>query len=389
MKSQILRVVLGMALTITSWTVVAQNYYVIVGAFTAETQASEFTTQLPHDYMDTAYFSERNQNLLHLYVLKTSSKELAISRTLQLQRQIESATPDNTGLIGNYESISLTNNLELGNVASRRKIELAGSNASDVAGSRGESPSGSSAAFATTNAPMKPKGKIFKFTISTTIGNALHGSVHHVDFERERDVATFTADAYMDILNPGRNGDPMAVVCGVFGYKQVEKYIDYADPAATEGVYQDEHGAWVIPYTLERLEKGDVSIMYNVTFHKDAVIMLPQSKKELDDLVTMMNENPYYEIKIHGHCNGKNKRKIIALGPTKNYFDVHGSLEINGSAKTLSCLRANAVRAYLIDQGIDERRLKTFAWGGTYSLVDRHNPHARLNDRVEIEIMKD
>src|SRR5690606_21091599 len=160
-------------------------------------------------------------------------------------------------------------------------------------------------------------------------------------------------------------------------------------PGTTEGAYQDEHGAWVIPYKLERLQKLDVSVMYKVSFFRDAVVMTRESKPEMDQLVSMMKLNPEYKIKVHAHCNGNNDRRIIALGTPKNYFDIKGSNEIPGSAKQLTSMRAEAVVSYLSENGINADRIKTYSWGGTNMLVGETSSSARLNDRIEIEILND
>jgi outer membrane protein OmpA-like peptidoglycan-associated protein len=229
---------------------------------------------------------------------------------------------------------------------------------------------------------------MFKFTITNPEGLEVPGKVHVVDFERERDLASYQTSAYTSVLNPGRDRD-VAVVCGIFGYKQSEKHLDYANPSKIEGSYRDVNGAWVIPYELERLEKGDVSVMYNVSFHKDADVMLPPSKADLNELVEMMNENPDYRITIHGHCNGKHERKISAMGSDHNYFEPKGTSQFFGSDKELAQLRADAVKNYLLEYGISEKRIKTYAWGGRYMLVDPYHRFAKLNDRIEIEITKD
>jgi outer membrane protein OmpA-like peptidoglycan-associated protein len=181
----------------------------------------------------------------------------------------------------------------------------------------------------------------------------------------------------------------MTVVCGIFGYREIIKLIDYSNPATTEGATQNENGAWVIPYSLERLKKGDASVMYHVSFFKHAVVMTKETKVEMDELVNMMQMNPGYEIKIHGHCNGNNNRRIIALGNPKNYFDIRGSDERPGSAKDLTELRAEAVQDYLIENGIDKGRMKTFSWAGNGMLVGETSSSSRLNDRIEIEITAD
>jgi outer membrane protein OmpA-like peptidoglycan-associated protein len=128
--------------------------------------------------------------------------------------------------------------------------------------------------------------------------------------------------------------------------------------------------------------------MYRVLFYKDAVIMTPASKPELDALVRMMEMNPDYKIKIHGHNNGNEKNiRIITLGSDKNYFGMARSLSKIGNAKELSRMRAETIKSYLIDNGIDQDRIDTYAWGGTAMLVAPGTAAAaRINNRIEIEI---
>ena len=55
----------------------------------------------------------------------------------------------------------------------------------------------------------------------------------------------------------------------------------------------------------------------------------------------------------------------------------------------LSNLRAEAIELYLIQNGINEKRIKTYAWGGNLKIVDEDSPYTKLNDRIEIEIRRD
>jgi outer membrane protein OmpA-like peptidoglycan-associated protein len=384
MKCRVLQAVLITALMgifLPTWA--QKNYYVVVGAFSTEENEKEFTAHLPTFNQDTAYAMRDQKNLIHLYVLKTGSEDMAIERSLELQKAIEDAKSESP-VPGNYESVSINNYNETNEITFKSESEPLAENVvtADASSSRDGSSRGSIAL-----APTKPKSQFFKFTIEDDNGESVPGKVHFVDFEREKDLATYTSSTYTDLINPGKN-EEMALVCGIFGYKQSEKYIDYSSPESIEGAYRDENGAWVIPYRLERLEKGDVSVMYNVGFHKDAVIMLPQSKTDLDELVNMMKENPNYEITIHGHCNGKNERRITTT-TSDDLFDVTSSKRIIGSAKMLSDLRAKAIRNYLIRAGIEAGRLKTYAWGGRYMLVKPDSNYASLNDRIEVEIRKD
>jgi outer membrane protein OmpA-like peptidoglycan-associated protein len=357
-----------------------KNYYVVVGAFSTEGNAKELTTHLPSTNADTAYAMAQDQeNMVHLYVLKTTDEQTAANKAMELQKGLEDV---NSGT--NYESVTVSNLLEQKSVTVKNAIGY-DPEAKDASASRA---SETEASTTSASAPASTMGKKFKFMITDPNGAELPGKVHVVDFEHERDLASYAASAYTSILNPGKDKD-IAVVCGIFGYKQSEKYLDYADPSMIEGAYRDETGAWVIPYELERLERGDVSVMYNVSFYKDADVMLLPSKADLDELVRMMNENPDYKITIHGHCNGKYDRKITAMGSNHNYFDVKGSSNIIGSDKQLADLRAKAIKQYLVEYGIDEKRIKTYAWGGRYMLVEPDHRFAKLNDRIEVEIIKD
>lgn len=375
MKWRVLRTAIA-AMTVCAFTAPAssQNYYLVVGAFaTPGDEVRAFTSYLPNESPDTSYTVNQDGNTLHLYVMKTSNREKAVTHSQRLQRSLE----DNGATSSSARSEFALNTKNLSpepTLAEPEVLTASASKSSDGVSSGG-------------GIPFKPKGKAFKFAVLKEDGQAFSAPIHQVDIERGRELGTFTPGTYVDVLRPVQN-QPMTLVCGVFGYKMVEKIVDYNNPWLTEGAYFDDAGAWVIPYRLEKLERGDVSVMYNVAFYKDAVVMLPSSQNELDILVNMMNENPEYAIRVHAHCNGKNSRKIIAYGDHHNYFDVTGAAEIKGSAKLLTNLRGEAIKSYLVANGIDEKRIKTFGWGGAEMLVDENHPNAKINDRIEIEILQ-
>lgn len=360
----------------------AQQYYVIVGAFAQESNAIKFAGYVRSLRYSATYELNKTKNYFYVYVLKTSERGVALAQVKELQQ--ESEFKDAwifTGLLGSGEAEVVPPV-----VVEEQKPEPA-EVVVDTTFARVQPEEPAVPETTTTEKPVK--GKLFKFVIQTTDGKPVHGAVHHVDFNRGRDIASYNADEYIDLPRPTGRNNPMSMVCGIFGYKEAVKLLNYDDPSAEEGVTKDEKGAWVVNYQLERLKKGDVSVMYHVSFYKDAVVMLPQSKPELDELVSMMKDNPNYRIKIHGHCNGSNSRRIIALGPSKNYFTVEGSDERNGTAKDLSKLRAEAVQQYLEDNGIPANRSDVFSWGALNMLVPETSASARLNDRIEIEIRQD
>lgn len=364
----------------------AQHYHVVIGAFAVESNARKFTGYAHNLRYDAEYKLNPVRNLFYVYILKTASRKEAYAQTVRLQNETEFKDAwTYYGILSNDPPVAEDKPKA---VKPTVKIQPEVQKPEEVKIEE-VVPQPVPEVIITEPEMPKPKGKFFKFVITTTDDRLIPGEVHHVDRVQGRDIATYKAGERVDIRKPS-DDKPMTVVCGIFGFKEVVKVIDYSDPSSTEGAAQGHDGEWIITYRLERMKKGDVSVMYNVSFYKDAVVMLPKSKNELDELVTMMQLNPKYKIKIHGHCNGNyNKRKIIALGKSKNYFDMKGSDEKNGTSKELSKLRAEAVQSYLNEHGIDKKRTELFAWGGTNMLVGEASASARLNDRIEIEIIED
>lgn len=376
------RIVLAfLLLAVVTGACAQQYYYVVIASYADEDHADKYMGYARSKQYDAQRMLNETNKLWYVYVLKTTNREDAILETKRLQQLTEFK---DTWLYGGTPNALPEDTEKKDEEIARALPEEKPATAPATA---------DSSATTTTDAldaeKIKVKGKLFKFRVQTTAGEPVDfAEVHDVDYRRGRDLATFKADKYVDILKPAKRGQ-MTVVCGIFGYKEVVRKIDYTDPAAAEGVSQDERGAWIIPFTLERMKKGDVSVMYHVSFYKDAVIMLPASKLELDELVSMMKSNPNYLIKIHGHSNGNNKRKIIDLGKAKNYFSVTGSYQHEGSSKELSRLRAEAVRRYLSENGVERDRSSIYAWGGLNMLVPENSTSAKLNDRIEIEILRD
>jgi len=387
-------------LTLSAVAAAAQSFYVVVGAFEDENNAQKFTGYVRSlRYSGSYEFNEPNK-LYYVYVLKTERHAEATERLRVVQA--EDAFKDAwifSGRMGTAPEPVVAHTDPVAEPVSLAATETVDEPEPETAttpvreeptvetetGYLVEVPYNVLAA----EPPEKVRGKLFRFLIKTVDEKVVQGEVHLVDFQRGRDIHVFRSGEYVDVASPSAANNPMPVVCGVFGYKEVIKLVDYRNPAATAGATQDPNGAWVIPYQLERMKKGDVSVMYHVSFYKDAVPMLPESKREMDELVNMMQDNPNYKIVIHGHCNGNHTRKIIALGSPKNYFSVSGSNEHTGTAKELSQLRAEAVQAYLEENGVDKNRSQVYAWGASNMLVPETGTSSKLNDRIEIEILQD
>jgi outer membrane protein OmpA-like peptidoglycan-associated protein len=77
------------------------------------------------------------------------------------------------------------------------------------------------------------------------------------------------------------------------------------------------------------------------------------------------------------------------MGDSKNYFSLTGTKEGFGSAKKLSLERAEVIRDYLVNEGIDSKRIEIKAWGGKQPIFDKLSTRAQENVRVEVEILED
>jgi outer membrane protein OmpA-like peptidoglycan-associated protein len=234
------------------------------------------------------------------------------------------------------------------------------------------------------------KGKSFVFKIFRAADRVpVEGEVDVIDVDKVRKMGTFKGNMPVRITPPtGTSGD-VSLTCEVFGYRKVQRTLDYSTPEG-EDIKIDDAGAVEVPFELVRLQKGDIAVMYNVYFFKDAGVMRPESLYEVTSLMEMLKENPKYKIKIHGHTNGGAAGKIISLDDkSTNYFSLNNTNEGFGSAKKLSEERAMVIKRYLENNGIDPKRMEIKAWGGKRPIHDKHHTRAQENVRVEIEILED
>lgn len=100
-----------------------------------------------------------------------------------------------------------------------------------------------------------------------------------------------------------------------------------------------------------------------IEFETDRSTLLVQSEKQLDELVVFLADNLDFSIKIHGHT------------------DDQGSEAYN---QNLSEARANTVRTYLVEHGIDEERIQASGFGENQPLQSNDTEAGRRqNRRVE------
>jgi outer membrane protein OmpA-like peptidoglycan-associated protein len=234
----------------------------------------------------------------------------------------------------------------------------------------------------------KPDGKPFIFKlVNAESGNEVTGEVHIQESGRASQYQAFKANEIVYIKSaPSNKQGTYTVITEAPGYKEIATTFSYSDASATKG----DQGETIISISLKKAKAGDYIDFNNVHFVRNSSIMSSDSQDELDGLVALMKENTKYKIKIHGHCNGKQSREIIVLGTSQKFFamDPGANKKETASAKVLSQERANAVKAYLVSQGIEEGRIGTKAEGGKIPLYPEGSTLSGYNDRVEVEVKK-
>lgn len=385
--------------------------YVVIGAFRFHKNAIRFTNHAKDQNMKAKYEMNPNRNLYYVYVLSTPDRDVAIAEALRLRDASEyKDTWVFSGPLGKLKpgQVPSASGVDI-NPATERTIEnvstddqhetpvennaaLASLNPTPVTDNTTASISTSAMPAQTdSNVPDEGiEGKKFFFKLFRGMDQqVVEGDVDVIDPEKLKKMGTYKGNMDVKISTPSGNTGNVSLVCEVFGYRKVQRDVNYTAPEG-DGIGMSETGSVMIPFELVRLQKGDIAVMYNVYFYKDAAIMRPESRYEVNSLLEMLRENPNYKIRIHGHTNGKASGRIIySEEGNTNFFSLNNTKDGYGSAKKLSEERAAVIRSFLTSNGVDGARMQVKAWGGKRPVHDKHSTRAQENVRVEVEILED
>jgi outer membrane protein OmpA-like peptidoglycan-associated protein len=393
--------------------------YVVIGAFSIHKNAIRFTSHAHNDLNMPAQFElNEDRKLYYVYVLSTLDRSQAIKIAMRLRH--DSEFTDTWVYSGGFGEVhSLNGNSSRGidiNPVTQQKMTIISSNeekdktnmasGSEVPANAGLIPgrtettnagqqtanekSAEPSVLANETVVESVDGKAFVFKIFRGVDNeVVEGDVDVVDSEKARKLASYKGNATVRVSPPSAKSNNLSLICDVFGYRKAQRDIDYQNPEG-EDITKDDAGNVVVPFELVRLQKGDIAVMYNVYFYKDAAVMRPESRYEVNSLQEMMKENPKYKIKIHGHTNGGASGKIVQkVKESDNFFSLSQTKDGFGSARKLSEERAQIIKDYMVSMGIDPSRMIIKAWGGKRPIHDKHHSRAQENVRVEIEILED
>lgn len=121
-------------------------------------------------------------------------------------------------------------------------------------------------------------------------------------------------------------------------------------------------------FSLQPVAVGENIILKDLRFAQSSTELLPSAYLELEKLTNFLKNNPTIAIELQGH--------------TDNQGDFERNLE-------LSKQRVETIKAYLVKQGIDPKRIQGRGYGSTRPIANNSREETRqLNRRVEFVILK-
>ncbi len=385
----------------------ASPNYVVIGAFSIRSHATAQIEKARPQFPDVKLDYNEVRQLFYVYVLKTNDRKQAIAEALRIQRETDFKDAwvysGEFGTKGTGVDLQPSNEKQISPeptivvkssplTEEKKQIPEVKEEATTVVPTLTPTETISVSETPTTkpSVALDPKAtsKDFFFRVVKPDGVPAKGAeITVIDLETQRKEYLLGANEPVTLKAVNPSGD-MRLECDLAGFRQAVQNVNFKNPLATDGVTLDNDRI-IVPFELVRLKKGDYAILYNVFFYKDAAIMRPESKFDLDGLLAMMNENPKYKIRIHGHTNGNAAGRILEPGESKDFFSLTGAKEGAGSAKKLSEKRAITIRDYLVSQGVDISRMTVKAWGGKKPIYDKHHTLASANVRVEVEVLEE
>jgi OmpA-OmpF porin, OOP family len=121
-------------------------------------------------------------------------------------------------------------------------------------------------------------------------------------------------------------------------------------------------------FKLQPVEVGTKVNLKNVLFAQTKSDILPESYPELDMVVNFLKSNPTVKIELSGHTDNRG---------------------IHSDNVKLSHQRVTKVKDYLVEHGIDGKRITGKGYGGTRPIASNDTEESRrMNRRVEFTIKK-
>ncbi|MGC4021381.1 MAG: OmpA family protein [Cyclobacteriaceae bacterium] len=231
------------------------------------------------------------------------------------------------------------------------------------------------------------KGKPFYFrVVRKEDGKEVVGNLQLQEIEGATQYQLIKSGEVVYLEKPKNRRGAYHLAALIPGYKQSEIIFVYDNPPIETGPNNED----IVTITLDKAKSGDYIDFTNVHFYPNSSVMRPVSQAELDELASLLMEDPKYKIKIYGYCNGKQDRDSYLMGTSTNFFalDAKTNKKEKITSKDLSLARAENVKAYLVSKGVAATRISTKGEGGAVPLYSETGNQSQYNDRVEVEFVK-
>jgi len=403
--------------SLLSFSVRETNYFVVIGAFAKETNAEKFTGYARNLYLKAYYKFNPERNLYYVHVMETPKKDDARNWTLYLKNETRfkdawvftdanrvisagdmmaqsdarqtSARYSGNEVLSEAEAgavayASTDMNVNLNYVEESRSVDLseAWTNSDQL------SYTSNLKNYIKTGQNFKlEEGEILTFTAETSDGKTIPTEVMLVDYKKAKKITGFNTGELIGLRGKTRN-QTLTFVCDIFGYSVETQVLNLDKLSRARDVRQNNNGVWEVKFKLKPMKENEISILYNTVFFPDAAVLRPSSKKQLDEVLELMKAYPSYKILLHSHCNQGGKREIKLPGENNLYFDIEGAIQKSGSDKQLTKQRGETIKSYLVDNGIEGKRISVFGWGSAENLVSSSSADTAINDRIEVELLQ-
>lgn len=144
-------------------------------------------------------------------------------------------------------------------------------------------------------------------------------------------------------------------------------YLFHSENFSFDKVYE-RNQPFLMDVALKPIKVGESITLRNVFYKVDSFALTPQSRVELDKVVSLLEANPTLEIEIGGHT------------------DNTGTAAYN---IVLSGKRAEEVTKYLVSRGIHRQRISSRGYGLNVPVASNETEEGRaLNRRTELKILE-
>lgn len=120
-------------------------------------------------------------------------------------------------------------------------------------------------------------------------------------------------------------------------------------------------------FELLSVKPGQLLRLHNIYFAQGDDQILNESFQELSEVLLLLRQYPDMTIRLEGHTDRQGGRRANMV---------------------LSEQRVEAIKLFLVNNGVHHKRIKTAAFGGSKPISTENNEEARrLNRRVEVRIL--